>query len=101
MISWITLSWSGLKCAAPMRLPGTCRQYSKKAMPQLTRMTFQSASWRYFKWPYQAKVMKMLEKVRRTIVHMEKLDVARPTEVADSSTLNPCPVCEERYDVAR
>jgi hypothetical protein len=29
---------------------------------QLARMTFQSASLRYFRWPYQAKVMKIFEK---------------------------------------
>jgi hypothetical protein len=46
------------------------KQYSKKAMPQLTRMTFHSASWRNFRWPYQAKVMKMLEKMSRITVHM-------------------------------
>ena len=31
-------------------------------------MTFASGEWRYFKWPYQAKVMKMLEIVRSSIV---------------------------------
>jgi len=37
-------------------------------------MTFQSASWRYFRWPYQAMVMKMLEKMRRITVHIILLD---------------------------
>ena len=66
----MTLSWTGEKRSAPMRLAGTWKQYSKKAMPQLTRMTFHSASWRNFRWPYQAKVMKMLEKMRRMTVHI-------------------------------
>jgi hypothetical protein len=39
-------------------------------MPQLARMTFQSASLRYFRWPYQAKVMKIFEMVSRRIVRM-------------------------------
>src|SRR6266849_1763205 len=41
-----------------MRFAGTWKQYSKKAMPQLTAMTFHSASLRYLRWPYQAKVLK-------------------------------------------
>ena len=39
-------------------------------MPQLARITFQSASFRYFKCPYQAKVMKMLEIVNNTMVRI-------------------------------
>jgi hypothetical protein len=53
-----------------MRFAGTWKQYSKKAMPQLTRITFQRAEVRYFRWPYQAKVMKMLEIVSRIMVLM-------------------------------
>jgi hypothetical protein len=44
-----------------MRLAGTCRQYSKKAMPQLIKITFHKATLVNFRWPYQAKVIKMLE----------------------------------------
>src|SRR5689334_1997841 len=44
-----------------MRLAGTARQYSKKAMPQLIRTTCQSTAWGNLSCPYQAKVMKMLE----------------------------------------
>jgi hypothetical protein len=54
-----------------MRLAGTAKQYSKPAISHETRMAFQSGqSWPYFKWPYQAKVMKTLEQVRRSIVVM-------------------------------
>src|ERR1041384_5684997 len=53
-----------------MRLAGTWKQYSKNAMPQLARITFQSASLRYLRWPYQAKVMKTLEMVSRTMVRI-------------------------------
>src|SRR5579864_3186322 len=62
-----------LSCAVensyePIRFAGTWKQYSKKAMPQLARITFQSASLRYLRWPYQAKVIKIFETVSRTIV---------------------------------
>ncbi len=46
--------------ALPRRLPGTCRQYSKKAMPQLTRIAIISGVLLYFRCPYHAKVMKTL-----------------------------------------
>ena len=39
-------------------------------MPQLTKITFQRAEPRYFKWPYHANVMKIFEIVSRTIVFM-------------------------------
>src|ERR1039457_3974018 len=54
----------------PMRLAGTWKQYSAKAMSQLMTMTLNRGAWRYFRWPYQAKVMKMLERVRNSIVVM-------------------------------
>src|SRR5580658_3669592 len=53
-----------------MRLAGTWKQYSAKAMSQLMRMTLKSGACRYFRWPYHAKVMKMLERVRSRIVVM-------------------------------
>src|ERR1700730_3044554 len=51
----------------PMRFAGTWKQYSKKAIPQLTKITFHKASLRYFKCPYQANVMKILETVSSSI----------------------------------
>src|ERR1700726_2701564 len=66
----MVLSCAALNSYEPMRLAGTWKQYSKKAMPQLARMTFQSASLRYFRWPYQAKVMKIFEMVSRRIVRI-------------------------------
>src|SRR5580765_921234 len=39
-------------------------------MPQLTRMTLNKGACRYFRCPYQAKVMKIFEMVSRTIVVM-------------------------------
>src|SRR5271168_3915277 len=64
----MVLSCAVLNSYEPIRFAGTWKQYSKKAIPQLTRMTFQSAEVRYFKWPYQANVMKMFEMVSRTMV---------------------------------
>src|SRR5208337_906320 len=55
-----------------MRLAGTWKQYSKKAIIQLITITFNNGTLRYFRWPYQAKVMKMLETVSRAIVRMER-----------------------------
>ena len=37
-------------------------------MSQLITMTLNSGTWRYFRWPYHAKVMKMLETVSSSIV---------------------------------
>ena len=56
----------GLNCAAvyaacPQRLAGTCRQYSKKAIPQLIRITVHNAVCWYRRRPYQATVIKTLE----------------------------------------
>src|SRR5665213_1450983 len=70
MTSWMTLSWSGVNVFEPMRFAGTCRQYSKNAMPQLMRMTFHSGTDLNLRCPYQAKVMKMFEPMSRRIVHM-------------------------------
>src|ERR1700681_2848895 len=66
----MVLSCAALNSYEPMRLAGTWKQYSKKAMPQLARITFHSASLRYFRWPYQAKVMKIFEIVSKRMVRM-------------------------------
>jgi len=50
-----------LNCVKPMRLAGTCSRYSNSATPQLTRAAvYQGVLARFFRWPYQAKVMKTL-----------------------------------------
>ena len=52
-----------------MRLAGTCSRYSNSAMPQLTSAAmYQGLSARFFRWPYQAKVMKTFEATSSTIV---------------------------------
>src|SRR5580658_2196871 len=51
-----------------MRLAGTWKQYSAKAISQLTTITLNKGAWRYLRWPYQAKVMKILERVSNRIV---------------------------------
>jgi hypothetical protein len=53
-----------------MRFAGTWKQYSKNAIPQLARITFQRLSLRYFKWPYHATVMKTFEIVSKTMVRI-------------------------------
>src|ERR1041385_7517779 len=47
--------------------------YSKKAMPQLARMTTASGALLYFKCPYQATVMKMFEQASRTMGSQREL----------------------------
>jgi hypothetical protein len=44
-------------------------------MLQLARTTFQSASLRYLRCPYQAKVMKMLETVSRAMARKADLEL--------------------------
>ncbi len=44
-----------------MRLAGTARQYSKKAIPQLISTISHIARCSTFNWPYQAKVMNTFE----------------------------------------
>src|ERR1700754_2472312 len=56
-----------------MRLAGTCKQYSKNAIAQLTRIAIQSAVSRCRRWPSHATVMKMLEASKSRMVRMELL----------------------------
>lgn len=46
-------------------------------MHQLMTMTFQRGWLSYFRWPYHAMVMKMLEQMRRTMVHIVMLDALK------------------------
>jgi hypothetical protein len=69
-ISWIVLSCAALNVWMPIRLAGTWKQYSKKAIPQLMSVTFHSCTFWYFKWPYHAKVIKILERIKNTMVNI-------------------------------
>src|SRR5262249_22117327 len=52
-----------------MRFAGTCRRYSKRAMPHETRAAIHHGfALRCFRCPYHAKVMNRLEAVRRSAV---------------------------------
>src|SRR5882757_3665095 len=66
--SWMVFSCAALNSYDPMRLAGTWKQYSKNAIPQLITITFHSATFRNFKCPYHANVIKIFEMVRRRIV---------------------------------
>src|SRR6266478_7735323 len=81
--SWMVLSCAVVNSYEPMRFAGTWKQYSKKAMPQLARITFHNASLRYLRWPYQANVIKMFEMVSRKIV------LTRPPAQRSVSSLTP------------
>ncbi|MNL74395.1 hypothetical protein D3C87_2000300 [compost metagenome] len=46
-------------------MAGTAKQYSAKAISQLTRITMGKGRSPNFRWPYQAKVMNTLENSSR------------------------------------
>src|SRR6188768_697655 len=55
-----------------MRLAGTCSRYSARAMPQLmTAAMYQGEAARFFRCPYQAKVMNTLEPISSSTVCIE------------------------------
>lgn len=76
--SCITLSCHKLKgppfSLKPILFAGTCAEYSKSAIPQLMRTIVGSPNLLNqvislnFKCPYQAKVMKMFDRIRSNIV---------------------------------
>src|SRR6185369_7744128 len=70
MISCMILSWptDSPACWKPMRFARTWNKYSASAMPQLaSAATYHGAVARFFKWPYQAIVMKTLEAISSRI----------------------------------
>ena len=73
MTSCIIFNCAAENLAWPMRLAGTWKQYSAKAISQLTRITFHIADCLNFKWPYHAKVIKTFEIVSRMIVFISGL----------------------------
>jgi len=62
------LQLHGAEFVRPNTIGRDLKAIFKNAMPQLIRMTLKSGACRYFRCPYQAKVMKILEMVSRTIV---------------------------------
>lgn len=80
MTSCKTLSWIKVKdppfCRYPNLFAGTWKQYSKKAKPQLIRITWNNPNVEKFfhslnfKWPYQASVIKRFEhKSNNMVIH--------------------------------
>ena len=63
--SWIVLSSAGEYTALPILLAGTAKQYSTKAMPQLTNTTITSDTALNLRWPYHASVMNRFEQNSR------------------------------------
>jgi hypothetical protein len=68
MISCMVLSSAAVNLPWPMRLAGTWKQYSMKAMPQLANIAIQRGLCLKRRWPYHANVMKTLDMMRRTTV---------------------------------
>lgn len=64
----MVFSCTALKTACPIRFAGTCKQYSKKAIPQLITMTKNNGEDLYFKCPYHAKVIKIFEQTNKKMV---------------------------------
>src|SRR6266704_2098623 len=84
-----------------MRFAGTWKQYSKKAMPQLAKITFHSASLRNFRCPYHATVMKTFEMVSRRIVRIcsrcSSLRVPSTSRDLDENGLSQVAPSSSRY----
>src|SRR5512136_155841 len=60
-----------VRAVYPILFAGTWSRYSARAMPQLTRAAmYHALLFRFFRWPYQAKVMNMLDRTRRIVVLM-------------------------------
>lgn len=63
----VTTSCNILSCASersvnPIRFAGTWNIYSSRAMPQLKKAAiYQGLSLRFFRWAYQAKVIKIFD----------------------------------------
>ena len=69
MTSCRIFNWARLRKLNPSRFAGTCKTYSKKAIPQLTvTATHSGADERCFKCPYQANVINRLEVVSKLMV---------------------------------
>ena len=78
MTSWITFSCQRLNgppySRNPILLAGTWKQYSKNAIPQLTRIMLNSPRLLNqficlnFRCPYHASVMKLFDRIKRAIV---------------------------------
>src|SRR6185436_7492652 len=90
--------------ATPMRLAGTCRRYSKKAIPQLTRMAsamvFPSRNFSRG-WRYQAQSMKKLEATNRTAVLRRVITVVRAKRELELGRVQSakCSVQSSRFQV--
>lgn len=79
MTSWMTFNWTSVNGPPfpwkPSRLPGIWSEYSKNAIAHDNRITPISGqlliifiSWS-FRWPYHAKVIKILEQISNRIVY--------------------------------
>jgi hypothetical protein len=68
----MVFNWAALIIPCPSRFAGTWKIYSKRAINQAIRITFQSTTCLYFRCPYQANVINILEIIRRMIVRINK-----------------------------
>jgi len=78
------------RAADPIR--GTAKQYSTKAIPQLTSTTVTRGTDLNLRWPYQAKVMNRLEQTRR-MIGARRRQKPGAIEAGDQETLGPRVAC--------
>lgn len=62
--SWMTFNCTTLSASFPIRFAGTWRQYSKKAIPQLARITIHSGLSLKRRCPYQAVFIKAFDRIK-------------------------------------
>ena len=88
-----------------MRLAGTCSRYSNSAMPQLTSAaTYHGRSARFWRWAYQANVMKTLEQTsssaaRADDVGPNRILPGRSSAVHGAAGARPTGMSGNRRDV--
>jgi hypothetical protein len=70
-----------------MRLAGTGKPHSQKAISQLTTITLWRGTLRYFRCPYQTKVMNMLEMVSSAIRPHGEISLLAVVELNEPSRL--------------
>lgn len=80
-----------------MRFAGTWKQYSKNAIPQLTKITAHSADDLNFKCPYHAKVMKILEISNKNIGAIALTMINSPADVSFFTIINQTGLLDIEY----
>lgn len=85
-----------------MRLAGTSKQYSKNAIPQLTKTTAHTAWDLNFRCPYQATVINKLEAHSKIIgfhIYIKGAGIApRPAQISHNKCQFPAVIAEHGHN---